>query len=430
MADSMFGDRSARQLGFALMSGNEERTQRSRIGDVRQRGFTDRTSVDEATRWIDDHSARLAAEAIDIREAVGRVLAGPVLALEAVPPSDQARADGYAVRSSDTLGAGDYNPLVLSLYACADGLPPTAAAPIAAGASLPRGADAVLPFETAKVNGATLEVFGTVAEGWDIERKGQQMQAGTTLIESGRALLPQDIGLFASLGIQHVQVTRRPRVRLVITGPKFSGNLKTTRDANGPMLEVLVARDGGVVESITRGADQYESIARAVAAPGVDVILVAGRTGTGLDDEAPLVIAEIGNLAIHGIALRPGGSAGMGTVGAAPVFLLPGDPLACLCAYEVLAGRLVRRLAGRSPEFPYPVREAEVGRKIVSAIGMVDLQRVRVVNGRAEPIGSAESGGLASAVRADGFVVVPAPLEGYAPGARVSIHIYRTVGTS
>ena len=111
----------------------------------------------------------------------------------------------------------------------------------------------------------------------------------------------------------------------------------------------------------------------------------------------------------------------MGLSGTTPVLLLPGDPLACLCAYELLAGRLIRSLGGRSPELPHPVREAEVGRKIVSAIGFVDLCRVRLVDGRVEPVGSAEFGGLASSVRADGFVVIPAPLEGIcAPGTRTS----------
>jgi molybdopterin molybdotransferase len=415
------------------MPGNEERTQRGRIADIRQRGFSDRASLDEATAWVDAHSTKLMAEAVDVSEAVGRVLADRMEAAWAIPPVDRACSDGYAVRSGDTVGAGDYNPLNLTLYERDGELPPTTAAPIVAGTSLPRGADAILPFEAARANGTTLEIFGAVAEGWGVERKGQQLQPGTMLIERARALLPQDIGLFASLGIQRVQVIRRPRIRLIVSAPKSYGKLSPTAgDANSPMLGALVARDGGVIEALivgtSQGTGQRETIARALAAPDADLILVAGRTGTGRDDETPLTIAEMGYLAIHGIALRPGGSAGMGEVGAAPVLLLPGDPLACLCAYEMLGGRLVRRLAGRAPELPYPIQEAEVGRKIVSAIGTVDLQRVCIVDGRAEPIGSAESGGLASAVRADGFVVVPASLEGYAPGARVSVHIYRTAG--
>jgi molybdopterin molybdotransferase len=106
------------------------------------------------------------------------------------------------------------------------------------------------------------------------------------------------------------------------------------------------------------------------------------------------------------------------------VVLLPGDPLECLCAYEMLAGRMIRRLAGRPPELPYAVVEAVVGRKIVSMIGVVDVCRVRLEDGKVEAIGTAESGGLASAVRADGFVVIPAPLEGYAPGSRIRVYLY------
>lgn len=417
------------------MPGNEERTQREQMADIRERGFSDRASFDKATRWIDAHGSKLLAEEIAVSEAASRVLAEPIAAAWAIPPADRASSDGYAVRSDDTVGAGDYNPLALTLCDGNNALPPSAAAPIAAGASLPRGADAILPFGSARATGSALEVFSAVAQGWGVEREGQQIQTGTALLDRARTLLPQDIGLIASLGIERVQVFRRPRVRLIVNPPKSSGNLGQLEDANSPMLSALVARDGGIVESLILesmilGAGQRAAIAEALAVPGADLILLAGRTGTGWDDEAPLAVAESGELAIHGIALRPGGSAGMGMVGTVPVLLLPGDPLDCFCAYELLAGRLVRRLAGRSPELPYPVREVEVGRKIVSAIGTVDLYRVCLVNGRAEAIGSAESGGLASTLRADGFVIVPAPLEGYAPGVRIPVHIYRTAGTN
>jgi molybdopterin molybdotransferase len=411
------------------MPGNEERTQRGRIEDIRERGFSDRFSVEKATDWVDGHSTKLTAEEIYVSEAAGRVLAENIEAAEAIPPADRASSDGYAVRSEDTVGAGDYNPLDLAICEC-DELPPAAATPVVAGAPLPRGADAILPFESARAHGAALEIFGAVAEGCGVEREGQQVQAGAVLIERGRMLLPQDIGLIASLGIHCVHVIRRPRVRLIVSAPKSHGDLCPQGNANGPMLSALVARDGGVVEAMVLGTGQREEIVQALVAPDADLILVAGRTGTGWDDEAPLALAETGELQIHGIALRPGGSAGMGVVGTAPVLLLPGDPLDCWSAYEMFAGRLLRRLAGRYRELPYPVREAEVGRKIVSAIGITDLYRVSLVDGRAEAIGSAESGGLASAVRADGFVVVPAPLEGYAPGVRVPVHLYRAADAS
>jgi molybdopterin molybdotransferase len=360
--------------------------------------------------------------------AQGRVIAEPVSAPADIPAMDCAVTDGYALRSAETEGATDYNPLLFTLNEISNEpcrrLPLAGAALVSAGTPLPCGADAVLPFDAAQLKGTTLEIFSAVAAGSGVERRGQQVRAGAALIEGRRILRPQDAGLLASVGIERVRVVRLPRVRLVIAGPKAFTGCPSAGDANGPMLCGLVRRDGGIVETMHVAEPRCEALGQAIAAPGADVIVVAGRTGTGLDDEAPLALAKTGELAIHGVALRPGGSAGMGLTGTAPVLLLPGDPLGCMCAYELLAGRLIRSLGGRSPELPHPVRDAEVGRKIVSAIGFVDLCRVRLVDGRVEPVGSAEFGGLASSIGADGFVVIPAPLEGYAPGTQVKVHLY------
>lgn len=396
----------------------------TRCHDVRLQGFTALASAEQAMAWVDGHAERLPAETVATRDAPGRVLDVLLRATADVPDVDRAAEDGYAVRSGETIGASAYNPLVFALQESRTPLGAAGAALVTAGAPLPRGADAVLPFSGAHREGAGLEILAPVAQGAGVERRGDELRIGASLIDDGRALRAQDVGLLVALGVEDVQAVRRPRVRLVIAGPKRPSGHPEARDADGPMLRALVARDGGVVDGIFAGANERGAIARALTAPGADAILVAGRTGTGPDDEAPLALAEVGDLAIHGIALRPGSSTGLGRVGAVPVILLPGDALACLCAYELLGGRLVRRLAGRDPGLPHPVRDAEVGRKIVSAVGFVDVCRVRLIDGRAEPLGSVDEGGLASAVRADGFVVVPSPLEGHAPGARVRVHVY------
>ena len=403
------------------MFDEKEDDRRSLSADVRGRGFADRVSLERATAWIDAHSAALRAEEIESRTAAGRVLAAAVDAARAIPAEDRAGMDGYAVRSADTVGAGDYNPLELALVEAEDELPAASAASISSGQALSRGADAILPFESARVSGAVIEIFGAVAEGFGVVRKGQQVQAGARLLERGRVLVPQDIGLLASLGAGRVPVVRQPRVLILVNGPK-----RCEEDANGPMLRALVERDGGSVVEVMAQAVEDNGFA---AGDETDLILVAGRSGTGWDDTAALTIDRVGELAVHGVAIRPGGSAGMGVMGGAPVLLLPGDPLECLCAYEMLAGRMVRRLGGRAAALPFAVVEAEVGRKIVSMIGVVDVCRVRLEDGRVEAISSAESGGLASAVRADGFVVIPAPLEGYAPGARVRVYVYGDGGS-
>ncbi len=392
--------------------------------DVRLCGFPERASAAEAVAWVDAHSA-LGAEAVGSAEACGRILHAELAAGADLPACDRAADDGYAVRSRETIGAGAYNPIPFTLQAADAPLAASGAALVNAGAPLPHGADAVLPFGAANRAGALVEALAPVAEGMGVERRGRELRSGAPILDATRELRAQDVAILAALGVERVQVVRRPRVRIVVAGPKRSDGLSRP-EVNAPMLRALVARDGGEADAthLLAGDELAGAIARSLLAPGADAILVAGRTGTGADDEAPLALADAGELAVHGIALRPGGSAGMGRVASIPVILLPGEPLACLCAYELLAGRLVRRLGGRDPRLPHAVRQAEVSRKIVSAVGFVDVCQVRLFDGRVEPIGSSEDGGLASAVQADGFVVVPAPLEGHAPGARVDVHLY------
>ncbi|MGO4721848.1 MULTISPECIES: molybdopterin molybdotransferase MoeA [unclassified Inquilinus] len=409
------------------MSDDETEDGPGRPGDVRLAGFADRVSFARAAAWIDRHARILPAEEIDAALAAGRILTTPVEAPRDSPQHDRAAENGYALRAGETIGASDYNPLPFALRNAEDPLPAGAAALVASGAPLPAGADAVIPFEIAQPSGAMLEVFGAVAAGTGVESKARDAAAGTLAMEPGRRLRVQDAAVILSFGLGQVRVVRRPRIKLIIAGPKPSP-AGPARDADGVMLSALVRRDGGIVSDIAADAAGRAAMVEALTGTPADAILVAGRTGTGPDDEAPLALAEAGRLSIHGLALRPGGSTGMGLVGGVPVMLLPGDPLACLCAYEMLGGRLIRRLGGLDPDPPHPLRQAELGRKIVSAVGVVDICQVRFVGGLVEPVGSAERGGLASAVRADGFVVIPAALEGYASGTRVDVHVYQATG--
>jgi molybdopterin molybdotransferase len=108
-----------------------------------------------------------------------------------------------------------------------------------------------------------------------------------------------------------------------------------------------------------------------------------------------------------------------------PVFLLPGNPVSCLCAYDLFAGRAVRRLGGRAPELPYRYRDLPLGRKIASMVGRVDYVRVQVsADGTVEPLAVSGASLLSSTTRADGFVLVPAESEGYAPGEVVRVYLY------
>jgi molybdopterin molybdotransferase len=386
-------------------------------------GFADRASLEEARQWIDCHSKSLDAEWVHVEASAGRVLAKTFAAPNDSPPVDIAVVDGYALRSDETIGAGSYNPLSFSVQEELRELGPLSAVLISSGDAMPQSADAVAPFELVGVGSGTVELIGAITRGAGVSLQGQEAREGTLLVPSSRPMRPSELGLISYFGITEVSVVRRPLVRLIVTGCKSSRD-RESGDANSPMLRSLIARDGGVIETSTHDASEQSFIAESIARPGADVVLVCGLTGTGPDDVSPLALDEAGTLSIHGIALHPGESTGMGSAGDVPVILLPGSPLHCLCAYDLLACRLIRRLGGRCSQLPYRIRQATVGRKIVSSVGNVELCWVRLESGNAVPLGSAGSGGVASVARADGFVLVPAPLEGYAPGATVDVYLY------
>src|SRR5205823_7139142 len=132
--------------------------------------------------------------------------------------------------------------------------------------------------------------------------------------------------------------------------------------------------------------DRREAVRGAFERADADVLLVSGGTSVGQEDHAPRVLAELGELCVHGVALRPASPTGVGFLGGRPVFLLPGNPASCLCGYDLFAGRAVRRLGDRPPDLPYRSVRLPLSAKIASAVGRVDYVRVRVRDGRAEPL--------------------------------------------
>lgn len=404
--------------------------------DVRMRGFRARVEVGTALAWIDAHARPLPAETTPLDALAGSVLAADIVAPIDVPPFDRAAMDGYALRADETTGASDYNPLAFTIVGEAMPARPFAgtastgaAVRVTTGAPMPAGLDTVVPAEYAQATDGRVEIAAAGTPGKHVGRRGEDLRAGQTVLGSGRRLRPQDLGLLASLGFDRAAVVRRPRVRLVVTGnevvapgqPKGEWEIY---DANSALLRALVARDGGEIEAHVRTGDDAARIAEAMTAPGADVVLLSGGSSVGSEDHAPLLLTQAGELAVHGVAMRPSSPAGMGCIGERLVFLLPGNPVSCLCAYDFFAGRAIRRLGGRDAAWPYRTAQATVARKIVSAIGRVDYCRVRLTEAGVEPLALSGASILSSTTRADGFVVVPGDSEGYGPGAQVAVHLY------
>jgi molybdopterin molybdotransferase len=390
-----------------------------------------RAPISEAAAWTDASVAPMPPEDVPLAEATGRVLAVAAAAPMDLPTVNCAAVDGFALRAEETIGSGAYNPLPFRLARADGSVSPGMAVAVEIGDPLPAGADAVARLEHATPDGPeTIAIIAPVAAGSEVERAGSRAARGDILVAPGRRLGPGEIGLLASVGTDRVTVVGRPRVRCLLAAGRATvvGEATPPRDihdANGPMLAALISRDGGVVVEQRRIAPSRAAVRDAIGSAGADVVIVAGGTGPGPSDEAAAALAEAGELAFHGIALRPGETAGAGRVSGIPVFLLPGAPVACLWTYELLAGRAVRKAAGRSPEAPFATRGMRLVRKIVSEAGMTDVCPVRLAGeDEAEALAPFAEAGLVVAAQAHGFVIVPEATEGYPQGATVTVHLY------
>lgn len=409
--------------------------QREPFDDVRMRGFTRRTTVAAALAWLDSHLAPLGSEAVPLSQAAGRVLSEDIRSHFDVPSFARSMMDGFAVRADDSLGAASYNRLPLRVVGevfpgqQVDRLVgPGEAMKIMTGAALPPGTDAVLPAEKVEIDGDRIYALDEVSPGKHVGQRGEDILAGSLVLAAGRILRPQDLGVLASIGLHSVEVIRKPLVRIIVTGNELlpAGSQPVGHrivDANSPMLMALVERDGGVPIHPGIVPDDPDLILNALRSEA-DLLVISGGSSVGQEDHAPALVANYGELPIHGIAMRPSSPAGMGRLDGKLVFLLPGNPVSCLCAYDFFAGRAIRALAGRSKDWPYRQVQLPLRRKLVSTVGRLDYARVKIMDETVEPLAIAGASVLSSTTRADGFVLIPDDSEGYPAGATVTVFLY------
>ncbi len=394
--------------------------------DVRMRGFRERADVDGFVALVLKHASPLSVETVPLPEAAGRAIAREAVSGCDVPGFDRAAMDGYAVRAGAATCRVVGEALPGRPFAGEVGA--GEAVRIMTGAPMPSGADAVAPVEMVREQDGGVTLPEGVTAGRNVIRRAEDVAAGETLFTPGRVLRPQDLGLLASAGVGSVFVHRVPKVSIVVTGDELlpAGSVPRGHqivDSSSVMLAALVRRDGGEPDVGPIVPDRREAVREALLLADGDLVLVSGGTSVGQEDHAPAVLAEDGELLLHGVALRPAGPTGFGTLRGRLVFLLPGNPVASLCAYDLFAGRALRRMVGRPTELPYFRVTLPLAEAVRSAPGRVDYVRVRVVGGAAHPVPGGASM-LSTTTRADGFVLVPRDAEGLAGGEAVTVYLY------
>lgn len=358
-------------------------------------------------------------ELVPVGSARGRILAEDLRAPFDVPPTDNSAVDGYAVGSAEVPAAGARELAVvadLPAGSVFDGaLGPGQAVRIMTGAPMPRGADTVYPQETVERLDGRVRVR-PIQKGANVRMRGEDIQAGTVVIERGAALRPQELGLIASLGQCQVLVHRRPRAVLLSTGdevvepgsPRKPGQIY---DANRFTLAASIAEAGGEVIDLGIVPDAREALrARLLEASALgEIVVTSGGVSVGVYDFVKEVLDEIGAIDFWQVAMQPGRPLAFGRVGSAHFFGLPGNPVASMLAYMLFVRPAIYKLAGRRRLF-HETREARATEPMSKRKGRREFKRgvVQFKDGRWEvrTTGPQGSGILSSMVAGNCLVVL------------------------
>jgi molybdopterin biosynthesis enzyme len=343
--------------------------------------------------------APVAPRSIAVETAAGCVLAADAVVPGPVPPSSVALRDGWAVRSDNVADASAYAPL------------PLAPGPewVEAGDPLPHPADAVLGPDDVTRSGHGAEAVAAAVAGEDVLGPGDDASFGCVLRHAADQLRATDVAVLSAAGITRIAV-REPRVRIV----RANDRIGETDDFVSPLIARAVEAAGG--QAIM---EPGRPLTDALRADDADAVVGIGGTGMGRRDSSVRILAEAGQVDVHGMGIRPGETAALGHVGRRPVLLLPGRIDAALAIWLTIGKPLLMRLAGGIA--PDVSRQAVLTRKIVSTIGLAEVVLVGHLEGGIEPLAS-KYFPLQGLARADGWVLVAPELEGYPPGATLKVH--------
>ncbi|MGH3911316.1 MAG: molybdopterin biosynthesis protein, partial [Pseudonocardiaceae bacterium] len=366
---------------------------------------------------------RVGIERLGLAEAIGRVTAEPVWARRSSPAFDSAGMDGIAVRAADTVGASETAPVTLTDFDVVD-----------TGDPMPEGRDVVVMREHVRWVGAGAELAAAAPPYHHVRSIGEDVAAGELLLPQGHRLRAVDVAAAAAAGVTDVVVRRRPVVAVLPTGDEIRplgiepgpGEIP---DTNSLMLAGQAREHGCAALTLPIEPDDPEGIAAAVraAAERADLVVLIAGASAGRDDHTASVVAQVGTLAVHGVAVRPGHPVVLGTACSTPVLGAPGYPVSAALTFEIFAVPLLAALQGATTP-ARPTARARLARKLASPLGMDDWVRVRLgrVGGQvvATPLPRG-AGVLTSLVRADGLLVVPAGVEGHHPGTDVEVQLLR-----
>lgn len=376
--------------------------------------------------------APLGEETIPLVEARDRVTAQPVWARISSPHYHAAAMDGYAVRAEETLGATETHPKQLLIG--------VQAIPVDTGDPLPAATNAVIMIEQTQLlpagstGDAAIEIVAAVAPWQYVRAMGEDIVATELVLPANHRLRPPDLAAVAGSGHSMVTVYRRPRVAIQPTGTELvaiGSELKPGDiiEYNSLMLGAQAEAAGCLVTRLPIVADDYELIRNRVAAALAthDLVVINAGSSAGSEDYTARIVRELGELQVHGIAIRPGHPVILGTASGKALVGIPGYPVSAAVTFERLVEPLLYRWQGLHPQ-PRPTLAATLTRKVVSPMGEDEFLRVTVGKVGDRVVATPLAGGagvIMSLVKADGIVVIPRSADGYPAGTTVNVELLR-----
>jgi len=374
----------------------------------------------------------LQPETISAREAAGRVTAQPVFARYSSPGYHAAAMDGIAVKAETTFGTTVDRPKTLRMGQDAFF--------VNTGQIMPEGTDAVIMIEHVMVvNNETVHIEAA-AFPWQYVRKvGEDIVATELILPQNHLITPYEVGALLNGGVFDLKVKQKPRVLIIPTGSELvsehdltSGTLPpgSVVESNSAILGTLVNRCGGEWLSHPIVPDVYEEVLGAVrraAAGDADLIIVSAGSSAGSEDYTANVIAELGEVLVHGITMMPGKPTVLGLVDNKPVIGNPGYTVSAIMAFEKTVQPLIYRMLGIQ-EPMRPKIKVRTARKLASKLGIEEFVRVKLGRVRDTIVATSlprGAGSVTTLTEADGMICIPGHVEGIRAGESVEAELLK-----
>jgi putative molybdopterin biosynthesis protein len=370
----------------------------------------------------------LPSEVIPLPQARGRVTAAPVWARISAPHYHASAMDGYAVLADDTRGATETSPKQLRID--------QQAFYVDTGDPLPPNTNAVIMIEHVQrlesADGPSIEILEPTPPWRYVRAMGEDMVATELVLPANHRLRPQDLGAIAGCGHNTVEVYCRPRVAIIPTGtelvpPGIDLKPGDIIEYNALMLGAQAEEAGAVVTRYPITADVYDAIRAAVvdALATHDLVAVNAGSSAGSEDYTARIVADLGQLCVHGIAIRPGHPVILGVAQGKALVGIPGYPVSAALTFDLLVKPLLYRWQGQLPP-DRPTLQAQLTRKVLSPMGEDEFLRVTVGKVGDKIVATPLAGGagvISSLVKADGILTIPRFSEGHHAGEQVTVEL-------